>query len=167
MVKLSKTQIDVLKELVEIDEYGKATILHYMPCAGRFNWNPYWFSSKSMKHIRISTVDKLIGLKFVEGFDPGSWAPPVVKRLQVDHQRARITDEGRDVIKDLMANQIPEQGARKMEMNLSEKEKKALKQLVDLAEQELDRGGKWPELSDALDVLAPVVYPDWKKENGE
>ncbi len=48
-------------------------------------------------------------------------------------------------------------------MKLTEEEKKSLKKLVDVAEQTLDREGAWDELSDALDVFAPQVYPHWKK----
>jgi hypothetical protein len=44
----------------------------------------------------------------------------------------------------------------------SEKELKALRQLCGAVEQTLDREGEWDELSDALDVFAPVVYKNWK-----
>lgn len=55
-----------------------------------------------------------------------------------------------------------------MELSMNDKEKATLKVLVDLAEQEIDRGsltsGEWPELEEALDLFGPIVYPDtpWK-----
>jgi hypothetical protein len=42
--------------------------------------------------------------------------------------------------------------------NLTAEERKALRTLCDAAEQQLDRGGPWPELEKALKVLGPVVY---------
>lgn len=56
--------------------------------------------------------------------------------------------------------------AKQKNLILTRKVLKAIKELVDLGEQVLDRGGyikgDWQELEDALDLLGPLVYPDYE-----
>jgi hypothetical protein len=48
----------------------------------------------------------------------------------------------------------------------SEKQLKALKMLCNAVEQTLDREGEWDELSDALDVFAPLVLIIGSQKSG-
>jgi len=59
-MKLSPTQLRVLKDL------RQDSVLHYMPYMGRFRENAYWFVSESMRHVRCSTVNRLVKLGLLE-----------------------------------------------------------------------------------------------------
>ena len=59
-MQLSKTQVQVLQDL------DQGSILHFMAYMGRFNLNPYWFVSQTMRPVRCSTVEKLKRHGFVQ-----------------------------------------------------------------------------------------------------
>jgi hypothetical protein len=54
-MKLSKTQIEVLKELGQ-----EGSFLHFMPYMGSFRPTPYYFFTGNMKHVRFNTVSSLV-----------------------------------------------------------------------------------------------------------
>lgn len=60
VIKLSKTQLELLDKLKTTN-----STLCYMGYLGRFNEHPYYFISKTLEHVRISTVNKLVKLGYL------------------------------------------------------------------------------------------------------
>ncbi len=79
---LTPAQFEVLRALAVPGEYA-----HYMPYLGRFNPRPRWHSHITLRNLRITAMEKLIDLGYVErkGYHP--------------HAQGYITDKGRDYIK--------------------------------------------------------------------
>ncbi len=82
-MKLSKTQLEVLKELAE-----EGNFLHHMP---RFcGEHSYWFFNKSLKRVRYPTERVLYKYGLISQYTFGGH----------NDLRAKITDKGRKFIND-------------------------------------------------------------------
>lgn len=88
MKKLSKAQLEVLKELAKNDEFGKPVVLHFME-----GLNAYWFISSTFKGMPL----KVINYTTVKALEKAG----VIERVdseKFNKTRARITEKGREFL---------------------------------------------------------------------